>query len=295
MAAFFLIIIVLIGACGWESTECLVYIHFNLLERHVVIRTIMSILDRVELFALLSFPPLLLSLVVLALCGSDWQVPLLKRLAKMRWPLQIASIINSGLLFSMPLVGIVLVWALSLTHRSFDGAKVYFLYDRGIPVPRCGYALGLCRISMQAERNWGKDNVVLDSLTKETLRVALKSARVLILATHGERGFAATYCSPEVMGVWPAEIGARDEKGDVRFLHVGFRASNHKWRNVENLSVNSHLQLTYIFACNAGTKAPQWREHLAPALVFTYNRFSTVWDHAIWFAFTGPSFMKTIR
>ena len=65
--------------------------------------------------------------------------------------------------------------------------------------------------------------------------------------------------------------------------------------NLENLSVNRDLKLAYIFACHGGTKASEWQEHLAPAQVVVYNRFSTVWDHAIWFAFTGPSELKNLK
>src|SRR5262249_54171231 len=123
----------------------------------------------------------------------------------------------------------------------------------------------------------------------------LKSGRVLILATHGEGGCAATYYSPQVMGVWPADSGARDETKSPHFLRIGFRGADDKWRRVENLSVNGDLQLAYIFACHAGTKAAQWQEHLAPARVVTYNRFSTVWDHAAWFALTGPEELKNLK
>jgi hypothetical protein len=53
--------------------------------------------------------------------------------------------------------------------------------------------------------------------------------------------------------------------------------------------------VAYIFACNAGKKASQWEEHLSPARVVTYNRLSTVFDHAVWFAFSGPSQLKQLR
>ena len=56
--------------------------------------------------------------------------------------------------------------------------------------------------------------------------------------------------------------------------------------------VNRGLQLAYIFACNGGAKAAEWREHLFPAEVVAYDRVSTVWDHAFWFALTGPARLK---
>jgi len=131
--------------------------------------------------------------------------------------------------------------------------------------------------------------------SRETLRLALQCGRVLILATHGDNGHAVTCYAPEVLGVWPAEIGAIDETKSLHFLRIGIRGADSKWSNLENVSVNPDLKLAYIFACHGGTKACQWQEHLAPAQVVVYNRFSTVWDHAIWFAFTGPSELKNLK
>jgi hypothetical protein len=155
--------------------------------------------------------------------------------------------------------------------------------------------MGLSRISAHARSNWGRQSVVLDRLTRENFRLALKSAKVLVLATHGEGGYAATYFSPEVLSIWPADIGVRNEVNDLRFLCVGLQGANDQWKSIENVSANREIQLAYIFACHAGKKAAQWKEHLAPARVVTYDRFSTIWDHAVWFAFTGPSEMKTVR
>jgi hypothetical protein len=155
--------------------------------------------------------------------------------------------------------------------------------------------LGLYRISLQARRNWGKGSTVLDRLNKNTLRTALASGRVVILATHGDAGYVATYFAPEVLGVWPPDSGVTDETKSAHFLRMAVRGTDNKWGMSENVKVSNQLQLAYIFGCNAGNKASQWREHLAPAQVVTYNRLSTVFDHALWFAFTGPSQLETLR
>ena len=295
MAALFLALIAFTGACAWESVESLIYIHWPEVEQHRLVGSIISTLDLIELCLLAGFLPLFGVLIVLALRGSTWQVPLPTGLARKRWIFRTSFILNSLFLMLIPAFASFGFWASSLTRRSGEDAKVYFLYDEGIPVPRWGYAMGLCRIALQSERNWGRSNVVLDHLTKETLRVALKAGKVLILATHGEDGYAATYYSPEMLGIWPAEKGTRDEVTSPHFLRIGIQKKDGKWTQLENVSVNSDLELAYIFACHAGRRAAQWQEHLAPAQVITYDRFSTVWDHAIWFAFTGPSEIKKIR
>jgi hypothetical protein len=182
-----------------------------------------------------------------------------------------------------------------LTRRTVDNAKVYFLYDEGIAVPRWGYALGLYRISLQAQRNWGEGSTVLDRLNRQSLCTALASGRVIILATHGDAGYAVTYFAPEVLAVWPAESGVKDKTESPHFLLTGVRGADNKWGLSENVKVNDKLQLAYVFACNAGKKASQWQEHLSPARVVTYNRLSTVFDHAVWFAITGPSQLKQLR
>jgi len=239
-------------------------------------------------------PLLSILLGVFALAGSRFQVRLLSRIAGKRSLHRIAFSVNCLLLISIPITIVFAFWATSFTCRSVDGARVYFLYDEGIAVPRWGYAMGLYRISLQAHRNWGNGSTVLDRLNKQTLCSALASGKVVILATHGEAGYAATYFSPEVFGVWPADTGAADETGTTRFLCVGVQAPDHAWRP-ETVKVNDQLELVYLFACNAGKKASLWQEHLAPAKVVAYDRFSTLLDHALWFAFTGPIEVKKLR
>lgn len=114
----------------------------------------------------------------------------------------------------------------------------------------------------------------------------------MILATHGNDGCAETCYASEILRVWPPDAGATDEKKSSRYLRVSVLGPGKKWSKEENLPANGHLQLAYIFACDAGKKAREWQEHLAPAQVITYNRASTVLDHAFWFAFTGPGELK---
>src|SRR5205823_13121039 len=130
------------------------------------------------------------------LAGSTWQVPLLKRLMRRPRVIRLSLLANSLVLFFVPLITVLALHATSLTRRSGGGAAVYFLYDEGISVPRWGFALGLYRITLQAQQNWGKGCVVLDRLNRETLREALANGKVVILATHREEGHADTCYAP---------------------------------------------------------------------------------------------------
>ena len=136
---------------------------------------------------------------------------------------------------------------------------------------------------------------MLDKLDQATLHTALEYGRVIVLATHGDAGYAKTSYASEILCVWPADTGVTDAKGNSRFLRVSVLGPDKTWGKSEDVAVNSQLQVAYIFACNAGKRASQWQEHLAPAQVITYNRASTVWDHAVWFALTGPTLLQKLN
>ena len=297
MAALSGLLMLLLAVCLFDTAECVTLIQLPGFEEQVIKQfgSLPTDLDYAELVLIVALIALWVTLLGLCLAGSLRQVPLLKRLMKQSWVVRVSFLANCFVLILIPLFFVLVLWATSLTRRSSGDAKVYFLYDEGISVPRWGYALGLCRISLQADRNWGKGSTVLDQLNKETLRRALACGRVVILATHGDDGYAQTYYSPEILRVSPADTGVKDEKQSSRFLRISVQRPDHKLDNPENVEVSNRLQLAYVFACNGGKRASQWREHLAPAQVITYNRVSTVLDHALWFALTGPSQLKQLR
>ena len=282
MAAFFVMLLVLSLVFLLAAGETFIYVNFPNFTHGFYPG------EALELTLLLALAALWFLLIGLSLAGSIWQVPLLKRLATRPWVVRFSSIGNSLVLVLIALTIVVAFHATSLTRKSRKDAAVYFLYDEGIPVPRWGYALGLYRVTLQAQRNWGKGSTVLDRLNKRNLRTALAHGKVVILATHGGDGYAATYYAAEKLCVGPPDIGAIDEKKSSRFLRLSLLDADFKPGEWENVNVNSDLRLVYLFACDSGKKASQWEEHVAPARVITYNRMSTVFDHAIWFAFTGP-------
>ena len=297
MAAFFFLLVLFLAACLYDTGECLFLIQFPDLARQLVDQwgSFLACLDYALWLPTVGILALWITLLGLALSGSTWQVPLLKQLTRRPQVIRLSFLANSFVLALVPLTAVLALHATSLTRRSGQSAAVYFLYDEGISVPRWGFALGLYRITLQAQQNWGKGCTVLDRLTKETLRVALTNGKVVILATHGKDGYADTCYAPEVLSVRPPDAGATDENKNSRFLRVRVLGADKKWSEGENVPVNSRLQLAYIFACDGGKKASQWEEHLAPAQVITYNRASTVWDHAFWFALIGPSQLKKLE
>jgi hypothetical protein len=297
MAALFVMLVVFLAACLFESAEWFVAIKFPAHKHGAASRFewVAWCLDYAELGVFAGALVLWVGLLGLAAAGSTPKVPVLNRLVRKAWAIRVAFLLNCVGLTSVPLVLVFGVQATSLTRRSSNRAAVYFLYDEGIQVPRWGYALGLYRISLQAQRSWGQGSTVLDALNRETLRQALATGRVVILATHGDDGVAESYFAPEVLRVWPPDSGATDEARSPRFLRMSVLGPDEKWGKAESVPVNKHLQLAYIFACNGGRKASQWQEHLAPAQVITYNRVSTLWDHAVWFALTGPAEVKKLR
>ena len=236
-----------------------------------------------------------ITLLGLALAGSSRQMPLLKHLTRRPRIIRFSSLANSFALALILPISVLAFQATSMTRPCHEGADVYFLYDEGVWVPRWAFALGLYRVSRQAEHNWGKGCTVLDSLNKDNLRQAFASGKVVILATHGQEGCAITYYAPEYLCVGPPDTGTADEKNSSRFLRMKVLGRDNKWSKWENVAVDGKLRLAYIFACYSGQRASQWEEHLAPAKVITYNRVSTVFDHAYWFAFTGPAELRKFQ
>ena len=304
MAAFFLLKLALVVFVVADVAATMLAVFFPDLERHFP-RNWEWYVTGVTGLPIVALFVLWLWLLRLAFAGSMRQVMLLKRLTQRSWIVRLSFLANCFVLSLIPIVVALAFHATSLTRTSHEGAAaVYFLYDEGIPVPRWAYALGLYRVSLQAQRNWGAGCTVLDRLNKETLRAAFAHGKVVMLATHGGEGYACTYYAAETLCVGPPTPGATNEVNGSRFLRSCVlpydweswkRLKEEKWEKWDDVGVNSELRLVYIFACDAGKRASQWEEHLAPAQVITYNRPSTVLDHGLWFAFTGQKQLKVLQ
>jgi len=293
MAALFLLLLCFLAACLYDAAECILYVRFPALAQRLMDEwgNVLAYLDYVFLLAIVVIALLWIALASRSLAGSTRQFSVVRCFAGTAWVLRFSFLANSLILALVPVIAVFALYATSLTRRNTENAAVYFLYDEGIGVPRWAFAMGLYRISLQARHRWGNGTTVLDHLNRKTLGTALANAKVLILATHGDSGCATTWYAPEVLRIAPPEIAAVNERNSVRFLRVSVLAADKKWSVQQNMAVNAHLQTAYIFACDGGAKAAEWAEHLSPARVITYNRTSTVWDHALWFALTGPALL----
>ncbi|HKB38675.1 MAG TPA: hypothetical protein VKD72_19685, partial [Gemmataceae bacterium] len=141
--------------------------------------------------------------VLLALAGSSWGLPLVRRLARSRRWLRVSFVGNVLGLVGLAVLAGVATHAVSLT-RQRGPAAVYLLYDDDIPVPRWLYAVGMYRLSLKATDRWGPGSVVLAPLNEESLQEALAHGRMVVLATHGSDGLVTAsslvVCAPRVEG-----------------------------------------------------------------------------------------------
>ena len=236
-----------------------------------------------------------ITLLALGLAGSTRELPLFRRLARSNRVMWLSYWANVLALALVPVIAIFACHATALTRTSRNDAAVYFLYDNGIPVPRWTYALGLYRISLLAQRKWGRGCTVVDRLNPPNLRTALAHGKVVFLATHGDDGYAYVFnralprISPGTLRIEPPDIDTRSGTKTCRGLCISVLGADNNWSKPETITMNSGLRLAYVFACDAGKRASQWQTNLAPAQVITYNRASTIYDHGWWFAFTGPA------
>jgi hypothetical protein len=295
MAALFLLLSSFVAVLFFDFGEWLGLVYVRDFTEHPIHQWVLY-LSYAMLLVLGMFLALWLILFVMALAGSTRQLPVIKQLTRKRWILRCSLITNSVALALIPFIAVLVFHATTLTRPSQNGrAAVYFLYDEGIGVPRCAYALWLYRVSLQAQRNWGKNSIVLDRMNKATLQTALGHGKVVILATHGADGYACTYYAPEKLGVGPPDKGASNELNSSRFLRTSIFGADNKPGKWDDINVNDQLRLLYLFGCNAGKKASQWEQHLAPAQVISYDRYSSVIDHALWFGLTGPAQLRNLR
>lgn len=236
-----------------------------------------------------------ITLFGLAIGGSARQMPLIGQLASKPWVVHLSLIVNSVALAVAIPASVVGFWANSVMKTGSKHAAVYFLYDDGIPVPRWGYALGMSRVYLSAAHKWGAGCTVLAPLNKGNLSTALSVGKVVILATHGQYGFAYTYYAPTVLAIGPPDIGSKDNRNSSHYLNVSVVRKDNSYVGWEDVPVGSDLQLAYIFACYGGQRSAEWKEHLSPAQVISYDRASTLYDHAYWFAIVGPAAIEKLK
>jgi hypothetical protein len=172
-AAFALVLLALFAVTLFDIAECVLLVQFPTLglPPSISSTSYQTFLDSAMRVLSVSFGLAWMISIGLALAGSSFRVPLLKRLSRCRWVVRPSLVVNSISLGLVPILAGFAFYSSSLTQTNHGKGEVYFLYDDGIPVPRWGYAMGLFRISAIAHHKWGAGSVVLDQLDVGNLRM----------------------------------------------------------------------------------------------------------------------------
>lgn len=203
--------------------------------------------------------------VVQAVAGGCRQIPLVGRLA--RRPRFMAASRVGGIAFCLTtiLIASMALHASSLTRDQGGPAQSYMLYDDSGVAPRSVLSLGFYRVALATTERWGGGGVVVAPLSRKSFIDAIRYGKFVFIASHGA------------------------DRGDVLLPGV-FHGSDGQIYDFASLGpdegfakyVGPSLQLVYLSACDAGHKAAQWQEELAPARVMSFDRRSAIVEHIYW-------------
>src|SRR5207249_8834670 len=124
MASAFFLLILFLAACLYDTGECLFLIYFPDFARQLINEWgfLLAYLDYATWLPIIVVVALWITLLGLAITGSTWQVPLLKRLARRPRVVQLSFVANSFILAIVPLTTVLALHATSLTRTSGFGA-----------------------------------------------------------------------------------------------------------------------------------------------------------------------------
>lgn len=192
-----------------------------------------------------------------ALLGSWGSVPLIGRLARFRFPMNLSLVGCTAVTVVLAVIFSATVHATILTRHDEAPAKVYMLYDDVQRYPRWVFNLGFYFISRASVDRWGPGSVVVAPLTKEDLARALVEGKFIFLSSHGTKD-----------GLITRDFRIRPEEAAP-------------------FGIGEDLQFVYITGCDSGTLVKQWKRTFAPAEVVTFDRLSAVLEHVYWLYFRG--------
>lgn len=195
----------------------------------------------------------------LALLGTCRELPLVWRLAG--WPrlCRATAILLLGFYgFGIVAAGLAL-HARALVRDRGEPARAYCLYHDNGMVPSWVFALGFYRVALAADARWGGHAAVMLPLNRYTLERALAEGTFVFIGSHGVRS------------------GLLMDHG---FL---------KPEDVAQMPKSPELSFVYLAGCDSGASRDGWTQVLAPASVVTFDRLTSVLEHAIWLWFTGPA------
>jgi uncharacterized membrane protein len=231
--------------------------------------------------------------IVKSMVGSTRSIPLVGRLGRRRSLATLAWFGNCVLAGLFVLVFGLGIHASSLARENAASAPVYYLYDDHDydffgPCGPALHKLFFYRVSRVAHERWGPGNVVVQPLTAENFRTAIAQGRFVVLTGHGASG---AFTTKDGWTVWP-DTPAMFEEDRQLFPVIGFVKPNFP---TTSATPGKDLQFVYMSACDAGEKATEWEQRLAPARVVTFGRLSAAGEHLSWLWCDAPGQLKEIR
>lgn len=172
------------------------------------------------------------------------------------------------------IVGII-IRAVQITNPDPKNATTYMLYENVLyigeekySVPEWIFSLGFYPIAEISDYRWGKGSALVEPLSQESLKNALKNGRLIFIASHGNYGLISDSTSSkgyiEPVDVLPFEKGKK-------------------------------LQFVYLAGCNSGAMKDLWELIFYPAQVITFDRLSSIPEHISWLWFTGPKIVSLLK
>lgn len=200
-----------------------------------------------------------------ALAGSESALPLVGRLGRIRVVRAVAIWTMSAVLALCLAATPVVLHAASLARAPGDAPpSAYMLYEDVNIVPRWVFELGFYRASRAAGRHWPPPAVKVVRISPESIAEAKARGRFVFIGSHGlAHGLLleSGWLTPEQVAEMPA--GGR-------------------------------LEFVYLTGCDSGAQKAAWEKAFTPARVVTYNRLTSVFEHAWWLWTRAPQVIEEL-
>ncbi len=153
---------------------------------------------------------------------------------------------------------VINIYSCLLMYPQAREPKVYVLYDNLDYLPQWIFNIGFFPIIKSGSEVYGKGNVALRVVSKESLFESLRNAEIVFIASHG------------------TEEGILSREGFIRP------------EDIQEIEVNKKMKFVYLSGCKGGEQKEMWSKVFAPAKVLTYKRMTATFEHAWWFWRYGP-------
>ncbi|HOV32641.1 MAG TPA: hypothetical protein PLX23_04685 [Candidatus Hydrogenedens sp.] len=170
----------------------------------------------------------------------------------------ISKFVDTVFLLFVLFLFVINIYSCILIYPQTEAPKVYVLYDNLDYLPQWIFNIGFFPIIKTGSEVYGKGNVALRVVGKESLSESLKNAEIVLIASHG------------------TEEGILSREGFI------------KPKDVQEMEVNRNLKFVYLSGCKGGEQKEIWSKVFSPAKVLTYKRMTATFEHAWWFWRYGP-------